>query len=144
MPTNLLPATRRMWREVWDSPASNRVGSHHLPAIGRLFRLRDQFERAAAVMDAAMMVKGSLNQIRVNPAADYMTKLAAAIDRLENELGLTPMSEARLGLVVGQAEMTLEELNAAVSRNLAADEDPRLALLPQQETVSEARGMILE
>jgi phage terminase small subunit len=71
-----------------------------MPAVRRLFGLYDQFERAQRVARKTLLVPGSKGQARLNPLADYALKLDTAILRLENELGLTPISRARLGLTI--------------------------------------------
>lgn len=110
-PSGLTPATRKAWHAYWASEVSSVAQEVALPAIRRLFELYDQRERAMELVRAALMVKGSMGQIRTNPAADYVLKLEPAILRLENELGLTPMAMTRLGIAVGEAQMTAAELN---------------------------------
>ncbi len=123
-----LAQTKRDWKALCaDRPGQ--LQERHVPAVRRLFKLRDQFARAMQGVDAAMLVKGSVGQIRLNPLADYAVRTLAAIDRMENELGLTPMGEARLGLTAVTAAVTLEELNKALESDLDTTPDPRLAAL---------------
>ena len=82
-----------------------------MPTIRRLFELYDQRERAMEIVKQTLVVRGSKDQLRLNPVADLVTKLETIILRLETELGLTPMSRARLGIATGQAQLTLEEIN---------------------------------
>lgn len=110
-PRGLTPAVRRAWKAYWSHEVASAATEVALPAIKRLFDLYDQRERAMELVRTAMMVKGSVGQLRMNPAADYVLRLEPAILRLENELGLTPMGMARLGIAVGEARMTAEELN---------------------------------
>ncbi len=125
--------TRDAWDAVWSSPVAHAFGPHHRPAFRCLAIWSDRLGRARAAVGRAFMVKGSMDQVRVNPALQAMVALDSACLRLENELGLTPMSEARLGLTVGQAERTLEELNrAAREAGAADDEDPVADLLALQ------------
>jgi P27 family predicted phage terminase small subunit len=125
-PKGLVPEVRRAWAAYWRSPMARLAQDVDRPAITRLFRLYDQLERAMAAVSVALVVKGSQGQVRVNPVADYVAKLDTQILRLENELGLTPMSRARLGLTIAQGQLTVEELNRVASEYGSRDEDPRV------------------
>jgi P27 family predicted phage terminase small subunit len=125
-PKGLAPEVRRAWSAYWRSPMAGLAQDVDRPAITRLFRLYDQHERAMAALQMALVVKGSQGQVRVNPVADYVAKLETHILRLENELGLTPMARARLGLTLAQGQLTVEELNRVASEHGRGDEDPRV------------------
>lgn len=125
-PKGLAPEVRRAWAAYWRSPMATLAQEVDRPAIARLFRLYDQHERAMAALNVALVVKGSQGQLRVNPVADYVSKLDTQILRLENEFGLTPMSRARLGLTIAQGQLTVEELNRVASEHGSKDEDPRI------------------
>ena len=100
-----------------------------LPVIRRLFVMYDQYEKAIEIVSKAIVVKGSTGQIRVNPVGDYAFKLAGQILRLEEELGLTPLSRQRLGIAVAEKYRSLDELNRSLDGGLAPERhDPRLAL----------------
>lgn len=98
VPDELSPALASAWQAYWDNPVSFVAEVVDVPMIRRLFGLYAQHEKAAAVVAQALVVKGSVGQIRVNPLADHLLKLETAILRLENELGLTPMARVRLGI----------------------------------------------
>lgn len=103
-----------------------------LPALHRLFRMRDDHERESAIFREGRLVKGSVGQWRMNPLADHIMKLEAAIARGEAEFGLTPLAASRLGLVYGEATKSLEELNRRLDAREDDDEahdDPLAALL---------------
>jgi P27 family predicted phage terminase small subunit len=125
-PKGLAVDVRKAWAAYWRSPMARLAQDVDRPAITRLFRLYDQHERAMAALQVALVVKGSQGQVRVNPVADYVSKLEVQILRLENELGLTPMSRARLGLTIAQGQLTVEELNRVASEHGRADDDPRV------------------
>jgi hypothetical protein len=86
-PSGLLASTRRDWRTYWEGPKSKLVTPEDLPALVRLFQMRDDLEREARIFREARLVKGSMGQWRMNPLADHIIKLEAAISRLENEYG---------------------------------------------------------
>lgn len=114
-PDGLRETTMTDWATFWRSPLANTVEEVDVPVVRRLFRLRDQYEKAMEMAEAAMMVKGSVGQIRVNPLADHALKLEAMMLRLEAELGLTPLARMRLGVAIGEAQQTLDKLNERFS-----------------------------
>jgi P27 family predicted phage terminase small subunit len=131
-PEGLLASTVQAWTAYWRSDVARAIGDENLVTVRRLFELIDQRDRALDVVRAALVVRGSRDQLRLNPVADLVTKLETIILRLETELGLTPMSRARLGIVTGVAELTLEEMNERFRQNRKPSrrKDPRLDVLP--------------
>lgn len=134
-PKGLLTSTRRSWRAFWTSNLANVVTEVHLPGLRRLFQLYDQRDRAWHALEAAMFVKGSVGQVRLNPAGDFVLRLEQKILRLENEFGLTPAAAARLGIDIGNAHRSLAELKRAAAPQQGVDprehaispDDPRLS-----------------
>jgi len=129
-PVKLSAAATAAWKAYWRSDVARVASEVDLPVIGRLFVMYDQYEQAIEVVNKALVVKGSTGQIRVNPIADYAYKLAGQILRLEEELGLTPLSRQRLGIAVAEKYRSLDDLNRSLSTHDVEDngEDPRLAL----------------
>ena len=81
-------------------------------------------------LEKSIVVRGSTGQIRTNPLAEYAFKLAGQILRLEEELGLTPLSRQRLGIAVAERYRSLDELNRALDQEAGSIDggpDPRLA-----------------
>jgi phage terminase small subunit len=112
-PSGLLELTRKEWRTFWASPQAAYVNETNLPAVRRLFVYRDKWARAMALVEGAMLVKGSMGQIRTNPMFDTAIKLEGVISRLEDSLGITPMAAARLGMTASQTMTNLAALNAS-------------------------------
>lgn len=112
-PNGLLPATRREWKDFWASAHAAYINEQRLPMVRRLFLYRDKWARAMAVVEGAMVVKGSMGQIRLNPLFDAALKLEAAIARLEDSLGISPMAAARLGMTASETAVNMARLNAA-------------------------------
>jgi P27 family predicted phage terminase small subunit len=131
-PEGLLESTLEAWRIYWRSDVAQAATEEGLPTIRRLFELYDQRDRAMEIVRQALVVRGSKDQLRLNPVADLVTKLETIILRLETELGLTPMSRARLGIATGQAQLTLEEINERFreGQRPRRRRDPRLQALP--------------
>jgi P27 family predicted phage terminase small subunit len=134
-PEGLLESTLEAWRTYWRSDVAQAATEEGMPTIRRLFELYDQRDRAMAIVRQTLVVRGSKDQLRLNPVADLVTKLETIILRLETELGLTPMSRARLGIATGQAQLTLEEINAKFreGQKPRRRKDPRLKSVPSAD-----------
>jgi P27 family predicted phage terminase small subunit len=131
-PEGLLESTLESWRVYWRSDVAQATTEAGRPTVRRLFELYDQRERAMEIVKQTLVVRGSKDQLRLNPVADLVTKLETIILRLETELGLTPMSRARLGIATGQAQLTLEEINERFreDKKPRRRKDPRLQPVP--------------
>ncbi len=123
-PKGLLKASRDRWESYWLSPVSKAVD---IGADGgrleRWIRAVDEWHRVGETFRASRVVKGSMGQPVLNPLATYMATLESTIARAEQELGLTPMSRAKLGIVIGQEALTVEALNRSLSSNDDRDAD---------------------
>jgi len=127
-PRSLLAVTRKSWEAFWTSEVAAAVdASSDMPAIVRLFTLLDERERALRIYRRARLVSGSQGQPVLSPAFKAIAVLDSEIRQLEDRFGLTPRARAALGISIGQARLTLDELNRvaveAVSEETA---DPRL------------------
>ncbi|HEY9015781.1 MAG TPA: P27 family phage terminase small subunit [Gemmatimonadales bacterium] len=113
-----LKATRDQWADFWEADVAKVLARHHVPALYRLFELRDAQARALRLYKKQPMVDGSMKQPVVNPAMSTVQALEKDIRALEDRLGLTPKAQANLGIQIGQARLTAAELN-----RMAAGED---------------------
>ena len=128
-PSGVGASTLAAWETYWRSDVAAVASEVDLPVIRRLFVMYDQYEKAIEIVSKTIAVKGSTGQIRVNPVADYAFKLAGQILRLEEELGLTPLSRQRLGIALAEKYRSLDELNRSLNDGLTTErQDPRLAL----------------
>lgn len=105
-----LDLTKERWAEFWVSPISSVVQEPEIAIVERLFQYRDQHARASEIVRTSPIVKGSVGQVRMNPLADYVSKLENAMLKLETELGLTPMARQRLGYAYGEAAKSLTDM----------------------------------
>lgn len=110
--TGWLSGTRTQWIEFWESEVAGILTATHLPAVYRLFELRDAQARALRLYKREPMVQGSMKQPVVNPAMGTVQALEKDIRALEDRLGLTPKAQANLGIAIGEARMTAAQLNA--------------------------------
>tara|TARA_B100001250_G_C19541446_1_gene674948 strand:+ start:88 stop:669 length:582 start_codon:yes stop_codon:yes gene_type:complete len=131
--TQWLKITRERWETYWDSDLSQMTQLVDLPALERLFQYYDETERASRTLrklgSKGLLSKGSTGQPRINPLIELMLKVEEKILRLENELGLTPLSRQRLGIAFGEASMSILDLQNYLDKDWDDYEDPRLIML---------------
>src|SRR6476620_8452790 len=68
-PEGLLESTLEAWRVYWRSDVAQATTEEGLPTIRRLFELYDQRDRAMAIVRQTLVVRGSKDQLRLNPVA---------------------------------------------------------------------------
>lgn len=115
-PPGLLPVTRKLWRAYWQSAVSRAAeinADQHI--LSRWIQAVDEWERVYPVFKAARLVKGSMGQPTLNPLVNYLRRLEDSITYAEQQLGMTPSARARLGIAIGEAKLTAEELNRRLS-----------------------------
>ena len=131
--TQWLKITRERWETYWDSDLSQMTQLVDLPALERLFQYYDETERASRTLrklgSKGLLSKGSTGQPRINPLIELMLKVEEKILRLENELGLTPLSRQRLGIAFGEASMSILDLQNYLDKDWDDYEDPRIIML---------------
>lgn len=111
-PRGLLPVTRRRWVAFWESGLGRVVQEVGLPAVSRLFRYYDEWERLEKEYRAGpRTVEGSQGQQVINPLADRLAKLEDLISRLEDKCGVTPLARARLGIAIGESKLTWQQVS---------------------------------
>lgn len=128
-PDGLLKATKDMWIEFWSSDVARAVQPADVDGLVRLIQYRDEWQRLMDAYRKCRFVEGSTGQVKVNPALTSALALEGAMGKLAADLGLSPMARMRLGIAVGQATKTIEELRNAADpdEDIAEGADPRLA-----------------
>lgn len=126
-PQGLLASTRAEWEALWASDLAAALAETSLPALERLFLLRDEWRRCMRAARKERLVAGSRGQPVVHPLAKRADELLSHIRSLEQEFGLTPLARVRLGLAATQARISIDEL-AAEADGGEDDEgdDPRM------------------
>lgn len=123
-PKRMLKATRESWADFWSSALAGSVDrATDLPGIRRLFEKRDEYDRAFRAFKKERLVEGSKGQPVLNPMAKVMNDFERSIIQLEDRYGLSPKARAQLGITIGTAKRTLEDLNRNLERD--TEEDPR-------------------
>jgi P27 family predicted phage terminase small subunit len=128
-PSGLLAASTRAWSTLWGSPLASAFLPSDLPALSRLFELRDERVRAFRAARKARVVQGSKGQPVLSPMVGYVASLDAEIRNLEDRFGLTPRARLQLGVTFGEAHRSLADVNASFledDRHEDDVEDPRL------------------
>ena len=124
-----MAASVRAWQSLWASPLASAFLASDLPALGRLFELRDERVRASRVARRDRVVPGSKGQPVLSPMVGYVATLDAEIRNLEDRFGLTPRARLQLGVTFGEAHRSLADVNASFLEDDRHDddrEDPRL------------------
>ena len=125
VPEGLLPEVELWWESFWLSPVAEATYSGtDLPALERLAGLYDLRERARRSVAEFLLVEGSQKQKVLNPLVRAMVPWDNEIRQLEDRFGLNPKARIQLGIQLGQARATLDDLMAP-TRDPAPDEDPR-------------------
>jgi P27 family predicted phage terminase small subunit len=110
-PSGLLKVTSARWDAFWRSPVAAAADPvTDLPAVERLFRAYDEVERAGRAFRKGRIVQGSTGQPVLNPLSRYIAQLTSEITGLEDRLGLTPKARLALGIQMGEARRSLNDL----------------------------------
>lgn len=88
------------WNDLWTSPmaAPKVLQASDAFALRRLFTFRHRLLEALDAVDAEPIVLGSMGQPTLSPWAQEVHRLEAALSKLEDKFGLTPMARMRLGV----------------------------------------------
>jgi hypothetical protein len=116
------------WHSFWLTPTARLVATTDLPALERLWTLR---EKQAQYLDelGALFAEGSKGQISANPALAAAMSLEKAIASLEDRFALTPKARQNAGIRMG-ALMDVAKRHGAddpLSQEPTPRADPRLA-----------------
>lgn len=105
-----LKATVEAWTALWAEPQAE-----HLTGVQKVVALRwvrafDEWLRALDSVVQAPMVQGSQGQPVANPMMGWVTSREAEMEKCEKQLGIGLRNKADLGLTIGQAKITAQQL----------------------------------
>lgn len=132
-PMDWLPRQLADWDTFWTTDVAGAVAESDLPALYRLFDLRDEIERLMNAAREQPMTTGSTGQLVVNPAYKQADTFRSEVRQLEDRFGLNPSARAKLGFEGARAQRTLDDLNNAMRRNSDVP-DPRVVDLADSDT----------
>ena len=134
------PKVSKRLKELWNKLWSSELAAHFNqetdpPAMERLFLLYERvnkYEREAA--RDGNVSKGSTGQKQMHPLLKAADVLRPQILQLEDRFGLTPMARLKLGIALGEAAISLDEMNKRLNEtdegdDDSDDEDPRLTFI---------------
>ena len=132
-----LTKTRNYWKQYWDSELASTAQQVDFPAFYRLFQFYDEVERANRTIqnmgNGGLIDVGSKGQPVVNPLIILTLKLEEKILKLEQELGLTPLSRQRLGISFSENAMGFRQLQQLLQDDEEKELiDPRLKMLEEE------------
>ena len=132
-----LAKTKRYWNEYWDSDLASTAQKVDFPAFYRLFQFYDEVERANRTIqnmgNSGLLGVGSTGQPTINPLITLTLKLEEKILKLEQELGLTPLSRQRLGISFSENAMGFRQLQQLLQDDEEKELiDPRLKMLEEE------------
>ena len=102
-----------------------------------MFQYYDETERANRTIqnlgNNGLLSSGSRGQPTINPLISLTLKLEEKILKLEQELGLTPLSRQRLGISVSENAMGFKQLQQLLQDDEEKElVDPRLLVLEEE------------
>lgn len=101
------------WSEIWQSPlAAYWDRSSDLRPLRRLFSLYDKLAKFERVGLKDPLSRGSTGQRILHPMLKEADEMRKQILALEQQFGMTPMARLKLGIALGEAAKSLEQLNA--------------------------------
>lgn len=89
-PEGLNEAQAASWAEIWRLPVARYWAPSDLPALERLFRLRQVHDVLLTSLEEAPLVAGSQGQLVLNPAGRHARTVHAELLQLEDRFFLNP------------------------------------------------------
>jgi P27 family predicted phage terminase small subunit len=120
------PETKKAWAAMWKDPVSSLLSPADRPILLRWADAIDRAVRALRLADADPVAKGSQGQPVENPLYGVADKALRVAQACEAQIGIGALNRARLGLTFTQAQLSLQDLNAALDGGGNDDDDPRV------------------
>lgn len=139
-PAGLLKRTRVAWERFWESDVAQAIQAESdMPMVERLFRLRDDRERAHRAYRADPLIQGSQGQSVLNPMAQVVKNCDSEIRALEDRLGLNPQARLRLGIVLDDVRRRVKRQVTDGLKPADLDEDAEVAVVDTRTDGDDAR-----
>lgn len=136
----LLVSTRQAWEAFWRSAPAAATEDVDLVLAERWILAYDEYRRALNAVRRRRLVEGSTGQPVLNPLATWVASREAAMHKAEAQLGIGTKARIDLGISVGQARLTAEQLNRMTEENDADDvvDAEEAELLAEFDTAEES------
>jgi phage terminase small subunit len=107
-----LAEIRYDWEAFWVSAVARHMDPIHVPALKRLFTYRSQWLELKHEVEKAdtNLVKGSTGNMVLNPLIRAMRDTETQINVLETQFGMTLKSATQLGIELGTAALTWQQV----------------------------------
>ena len=113
LPDGLGDHAATVWAAFWASRVSGAVDlDADGEALRHWIRCVDEREKLRAATSRAPLVKGSHEQLMLNPLFRRLRDLNREIARAEEHFGMTPLARMRLGVTYLQEQAAKEDLEA--------------------------------
>jgi hypothetical protein len=119
--------TRRMVAALRADPVSQALSAVDREIVIRWALSVDDWIKALARAHAEPLSTGSMGQEVPSPWWGIAKQALDVAVAMEQQMGIGALNRARLGLTIGKAQMTLEELNAMHEEGDDDEYDPRLS-----------------
>jgi hypothetical protein len=103
-PAGLDAERQAEWADLWSTQLRTVIATTSVPALRRLFTLRQESADAHRDCSDSPLVEGSQEQLVLNPRCRQATELDKEIRQLEDRFGLNPQAFLKLGLASLAAE----------------------------------------
>lgn len=139
-PDKLRPSIAVTWLDFWRTPMAGLVAPSDLPALRRLWSLREESARAYELM----LVAGDEGMVADPAWGRLAIRIDAEIRQLEDRFGLTPAARLRFVSELDDAQraaLSMQEREAAAGATEEGDDGaPLLADLEDGEDARPAGG----
>ena len=115
-PAKIDAKAKRIWNAFWTSPIASAVDPRSdLHRVERWIYWIDQFEKTKAKIETeGLVTMGSTGQQTLGPLSKWLITCEAAIQRAEQDMGLTPRARAQLGVTLSALHRTAKEISEAL------------------------------
>lgn len=124
-PAGMRRALQDDWRDLWLSPVAALVTDTDLPALRRLWQLRELHAQYLDALDGDLFAEGSQGQTVANPALAAAMSLEKSIASLEDRFALSLKARQNAGLRMGALADVARRHPELMDKEPTARADPR-------------------
>lgn len=106
-----LALTLQLWEHLWDEVQAAQLAGAQIAPAYRWIRAFDEWQRAIDEVALKPLVQGSKGQPVTNPLMMWVTSREVEMEKCERQLGIGLRNKADLGISLGQARLTAQQVN---------------------------------